>query len=388
MTRTTDDSRSPERTILFIVTEDWFFCSHFQPMARAALAAGFEVAVATRVRDHGGVIEALGCRLLPFEADRKSLNPFKVVGALARMRQLIAAEKPDIIHLIALRSIIVGGLAARLAGVSRRVVALTGMGLIGAAETMRARAARAAIRFYIRTVVDGPRARFLFENRTDPRLLGLDPDDRAKVAIVGGAGVDPDVFRPSPSPDGGPLKLAMIARMLWSKGPDTAVEALRLARAAGANVELSLYGAPDPLNPRSVSEETLKHWAAEPGIRWEGRTAQSDVPAIWAAHHAALLPSRGGEGLPRTLLEAAACGRAILTTDVPGCRDLVRDGIEGLLTAPGDAAALAKSIMRLASDRQVARGMGEAARARVLDGYTEDAVGKAVVALYRALLST
>lgn len=373
--------------ILFIVTEDWFFASHFQPMARAALASGFDVAVACRVREHSAVLETLGCRVLPLEADRKSLNPLQVIGAVKGLRNLIRSEQPDIVHLIALRSIVVGGLAARLAGVNRRVVALTGMGLLGAADSGKARAARAIIRGFIRSVVDGAGTRFLFENRSDPALLGLDPDDAAKVAIVGGAGVDPAVFAPRPFPPGQPLKLAMIARMLWSKGPDTAVEALRLARAAGAEVELSLYGAPDPMNPRAVDAATLANWRTEPGLRVMGQITQAEVPAAWAAHHAAVLPSRGGEGLPRTLLEAAACGRPLLTTDVPGCRDLVRDGVEGFVTPPGDAAALAAGMIRLAFDPALVARLGHGARERILMGHTEQAVGDAVVALYHAMLA-
>jgi glycosyltransferase involved in cell wall biosynthesis len=373
--------------LLFVVTEDWFFASHFQPMAKAALAAGFDVAVACRVREHRAVLEEIGCRVLPLEADRKSLNPLTVLKAVTGLRDLIRAEKPDIVHLIALRSIVVGGLAARLAGVERRVLALTGMGLLGAADTLQAQAARAGIRAYIRNISDGRQARFLFENRSDPALLGLDPDDVGKVAIVGGAGVDPDVFQPAPLPGGRTLRIAMIARMLWSKGPDTAVEALRIARAQRADVELWLYGAPDPMNPRSVDPVSLERWSWEPGVKVMGRITQADVPAIWASHHAAVLPSRGGEGLPRTLLEAAACGRALLTTDVPGCRDLVRDGIEGFVTPPGDAAALADRMMELAADRSLLTTFGAAARARILDDHTEAAVGQAVVTLYRSMLA-
>jgi glycosyltransferase involved in cell wall biosynthesis len=373
--------------LLFVVTEDWFFCSHFTPMARAALAEGFDVAVACRVRDHGREIEALGCRLLPLEADRKSLSPAEILRSLSGMRRLIAREQPDIVHLIALRSIIVGGLAARLEGVQRRVAALTGMGLLGAAATLRAKLARFAIRAFIAQAIDGDETRFLFENQSDPGLLGLDVNDAPKVTIVGGAGIDPDVFKPEPMPAEAPLKLAMIARMLWSKGADTAVAAVLKAQAAGAHVTLSLYGAPDPDNPKSIPEATLREWGAFPGIEWHGKIAQSETPAIWARHHVAVLPSRGGEGLPRTLLEAAGCGRAILTTDVPGCRDLVRGGIEGMLVPPGDVDALANAIRALASEPHWVAQMGQAARQRVLIGYTEDMVGRTVVNLYRSMLA-
>ena len=173
--------------------------------------------------------------------------------------------------------------------------------------------------------------------------------------------------------------------MLWSKGIDVAVEAVRNARAQGAAVELSLYGAPDPANPKSIPDETLKAWAAEPGIAWHGRT--EDVAAVWRDHHVACLPSRGGEGLPRTLLEAAACGRAIVTTDVPGCRTLVRDGTEGRLVPAGDAAGLAEALSDLSRQPDLVARMGAAARARVLDGFTERDVMESVKRLYSAMLA-
>ncbi len=377
-------SAPPRKKILFVVTEDWFFVSHFLPMARAARDGGFDVAVAARVRDHGGRITSEGFSLIPVEAERRSLNPFAVLGACRQLLNLIKAEQPDIVHLIALRSILIGGIAARLAGVSRRVVALTGLGFIGAGRGPVAATARMALRVAIRLLVDGDRTRFLFENRSDPVLLGLDPDDARKVLIVGGAGIDPDAYAPVASPVGPTLRVAMVARMLWSKGADLAVEAVRLAQAKGADVTLSLYGAPDGSNPRAISEEMLLRWSTQPGIRWHGPTGE--VAAVWANHHLAILPSRGGEGLPRTILEAAACGRAILTTDVPGCRDFVRDGIEGRVVANDDVDALAAALVALAGHFAELATMGAAARARVLDGHTETAVGQDVLTLYGKML--
>ncbi|HRJ70451.1 MAG TPA: glycosyltransferase, partial [Beijerinckiaceae bacterium] len=225
------ESGQPARPrLLFVVTEDWFFCSHFLPMARAAQADGFDVAVACRVRAHRDRLEAEGLHVIAIEAERRSLNPLAVTGAIARLKSAIAAERPDIVHLIALRAILTGGIAARLAGISRRVVALTGLGFIGAGQGRLAQIARIGVRLAIRWLVDGPRTRFLFENRSDPRLLGLDPDATRKVTIVGGAGVDPEALRPAPLPPMPPLKVALVARMLWSKGVDVAVDAVRQAR--------------------------------------------------------------------------------------------------------------------------------------------------------------
>lgn len=372
------------RKLVFVVTEDWFFASHFLPMARAARELGLETVVVTRVRAHREAIEATGARVIPLQAERSSLNPMAAGYAAGQLAAILKEEKADIVHCIALRSILVGGFAAALAGIDRRVYALTGLGFLGARTDRTARLARRAVRLLVRSL-GSRRTHYLFENTDDPKLLGLDPSG-SRITIVGGAGIDPQALRPSPLPPQPPLKVAVVARMLWSKGIDVAVDAVRIARAQGAAVELSLYGAPDPSNPKAIPEETLKAWSAEPGIAWHGATR--DVSTVWRDHHVACLPSRGGEGLPRTLLEAAACGRAILTTDVPGCRTLVRDQVEGRLVAPGDAAGLAETLVAIAADPSLAARMGEAARARVLDGFTERDVMEAVKRLYAAALAS
>lgn len=372
------------RKLVFVVTEDWFFASHFLPMARAARELGLEVAVVTRVRAHREMIEATGARVIPLEAERRSINPMKAGYAAGQLAAILKDEKADIVHCIALKGILVGGFAATLAGVSRRVYALTGLGFLGARTDHVGRLSQRAVRLLIRGL-ETKKTGYLFENTDDPKLLGLDPAG-PNVTVVGGAGIDPEALKPSPLPPQPPLRIALVARMLWSKGVDLAVEALRAARAEGAAIELSLYGAPDPSNPKAIPEETLKAWGAEPGVSWHGATR--DISAAWRDHHVACLPSRGGEGLPRTLLEAAACGRAIVTTDVPGCRTLVRNGVEGLVVAPDDAAALSEAFLSLAGDPALVARMGEAARPRVLDGFTERDVMEGVKRLYAAMLSS
>ncbi|ACA19373.1 glycosyl transferase group 1 [Methylobacterium sp. 4-46] len=373
-----------QKTIAFVVTEDWFFASHFLPMARAAVAAGHRVAVVTRVRDHRGAIEAAGAQVVALEAERSSLNPMSAGYAAGQLAALLKALRADLVHCVALRGILVGGAAAALAGIPRRVYALTGLGLLGARQDRAARLARGALRHLIRGPLETRATRYLVENPDDAALLGLDPAE-SRVTLVGGAGVDPRAFAPTPLPPLPPLRVALVARMLWSKGVDTAVEAVRLARAGGAPVELALYGAPDPSNRRAIPEATLRGWAGD-GVAWHGPTA--DAAGAYAAAQVGCLPSRGGEGLPRTLLEAASCGRAIVTTDVPGCRTLVRDGIEGRLVPPDDPAALAAALARLAADPARVAAMGEAARRRILEGgFTEEAVASAVARLHAAMLA-
>ncbi|MEF2552722.1 glycosyltransferase family 4 protein [Aurantimonas sp. A2-1-M11] len=377
---------SPARPkVLFVITEDWFFVSHFLPMAEAAREAGFEPVVVTRVRNHAAAIAAVGARIVPLDAERREVGIVAVASALARMTTILRREKPAIVHCIALRSILVGGAAARLAGIHRRIYAVTGLGYLGARRDGTGRAIRFAIGLAIRRLLSGRRTRFLLENTGDAGFLGL-PADTPRIVLVGGAGIDPAVYAAAPLPPAPPLKVAVVARMLWSKGIDTIVEAVRLARRRGVDVTLSLYGTPDPSNPRAFPAETLAAWSAEPFIQWHGRT--EDVAAVWAAHHIACLPSRGGEGLPRTLLEAAACGRPLLTSDVPGCRDFVRDGQDGFVLPAGDPRAFAAALARFAAEPDLAARMGASARIRVENGYTIADLKRAVAGLYRDLSRT
>jgi glycosyltransferase involved in cell wall biosynthesis len=374
---------SRPRRIAFVVTEDWFFASHFLPMARAARELGLDVAVIARVRGHRAAIEAAGARVIPFEAERRSLNPMAAGYSAGRLAAILKSWRPDVVHCIALRPILIGGAAALMAGIPRRVYALTGLGFLGARQDFVGRGARMAVRTLVRGL-ETKRTHYLFENPDDAALVGLDPGDSARVTILGGAGVDADSLRPQPLPPQPPLKIAVVARMLWSKGIDTAVAAVKMARGRGAAVELSLYGAPDPSNPKSIPEDKLRAWSGEPGVAWHGRT--EDVAGALAAHHVGCLPSRGGEGLPRTLLEGGACGRVLVTTDVPGCRRLVRDGVEGFVVPPDDPEALSQAFERLAADAGLVARMGAAARRRVLDGFTERDVMEAAKRVWAAML--
>jgi glycosyltransferase involved in cell wall biosynthesis len=370
--------------ILFAVTEDWFFASHFLPMARVAREMDFEVVVVARERRHRAVLEAAGIRLMALEAERRSLSPFALMRQVTAMQAILQAERPDILHCIALKPMAIAGLAGRLSGIQRRVYALTGLGLIGARKGVAGDFARLGVRLGLSLALEGPQVRYLFENTDDPVTLGLDPANAAKVTVVGGAGVDPLMLMPDQMPPPSPLKVAVVARMLWSKGIDIAVAAVSHARMGGANVSLSLYGAPDPSNPKAIPEALLRDWAKLPGISWHGPTR--DVGEVWRHHHICCLPSRGGEGLPRTILEGAACGRPVLTTDVPGCRSFVRDGLDGMVVPPDDHMAMARALVTLSRSPMLLERMGQSARNRVLDGFTERDVMDGVKTLWREML--
>jgi glycosyltransferase involved in cell wall biosynthesis len=220
-------------------------------------------------------------------------------------------------------------------------------------------------------VADTAGTRWIVENRSDIAEAGVARAAReGRLAVVGGAGVDPDVYTPSPMPVRPPLRVALVARMIWSKGVDLAIEAVERARGMGAAVELTLAGVPDAANPRSLTATEIAALARRPGINWEGRV--DDVPGLWRSHHLALLPSRGGEGVPRSLIEAAACGRPVLTTAVPGCEELARD-TGGWVVPADDAGALAAALVAIAAEPELAR-RDDVARAAVVARYSEAAV--------------
>jgi len=367
--------------LLLFHSEDWAFLRHFVPMARAAQAAGFEVAVAVRVRNDAHRLEAAGCRVVPLEAERSSLGPLEILRNVARMARIVKTERPDVVHCINLRTVALGGLAARLAGAPRLVLAPTGLGHLWIENGPVERMVRPLVRFLIGRVLRGPRTRYVFENSEDPREFGLDPGS-AEVTIVGGSGVDPALVPLSPQPPAPPVKVAIVGRLLIPKGIAETVEAVRRARAQGAPVELNLYGEPDPSNRRSFTADQVRSWAAEPGVAWHGPT--DDLAQVWSENHVAILLSYR-EGLPKALIEAAAAGRPIVATDVTGCREFVRDGIEGLLVPRGDVDAAARALVRLAGDAALRARMGAAAHARFVDRFTEAAVIRTMTAFYAGL---
>jgi glycosyltransferase involved in cell wall biosynthesis len=375
-------SPPPAPRLLYLVTEDWYFISHRLPMARAARDAGFEVHVATRVDRHADAILAEGFTLHPVAWRRGSLNPWHIWANAREIRALYRRLAPDLVHHISLQASVVGSLAARGLRIAR-VNALAGLGFTFASPTLKARLLRLALRCSIGPLLGGPRAVVLVQNPDDGRqmaALGLDPTN---IVLIPGSGVDVAALTPLPEPPP-PFTYAFAGRMIADKGVATLVAAHRGLRARGLDFRLLLAGAPDQSNPASIPRATLEGWGAEPGCRWLGRV--EDIRALWAAAHVAVQPSRGGEGVPKSLLEAAACGRPIVATDVPGCREIARPGVNGLLVPPGNADALADALATLAADPALRARFAAAGRKIVEAEFSDTRVGREIVALYRRLL--
>lgn len=372
--------------LIYLVTEDWYFWSHRLPMARAAREAGFDIAVATRVSEHRAAIEAEGFRVHPLSWRRRDRGPLAVIAAVAEIVRLYRREQPNLVHHVALKPVVLGSLAASLTGILAQVNALTGLGHAFVSRTAKARLIRLCVTRLLRVLTDRPRSCVLLQNGDDRQLLvslGAVSDNRCR--LIPGSGIDTNHFRVLPEPPGeGRIVAAVVARMLTSKGIGTAVAAVRLARSRGVDLRLHLAGAPDPESPDSLPCGVLEAWAAEPGICWLGHV--HDVRTVWRGAHIAVLPSLR-EGLPKCLLEAAACGRPIVASDVPGCREVVRPGINGLLVPAGDADALADALIALANDPERRRRYGEESRRLVESDLSDAAIGRQVVGLYRHLLA-
>lgn len=368
------------RKLLFLVTEDWYFCSHRLPIARAARAAGFEVLVATRVDRHGERIRAEGFRLIDLPWRRRTRNPWREIATLAALRNLYRREAPDIVHHIALKPTVYGALVAPRA--QRTVSTVAGLGYLSTSSQLRARLLRPAFRFVLRRLCARPRARLIVQNPDDrAALMTVGIVDPARVAMIRGSGVDLARFAPHEEPHG-EVTATMVGRMLWSKGVGELVAAARLLRERGAPVRVVLVGEPDPENPESVPVEKLHAWSRAGWIEWQGR--RDDMAEVLRATHIAVLPTYR-EGLPMTLLEAAASARAIVATDVPGCREIVRDGENGLLVPSKDASALADAIETLARNRALRERMGRRGR-EMAAAFGEDVVVAETLALYRSML--
>jgi glycosyltransferase involved in cell wall biosynthesis len=367
------------RKILYFISEDWFFVSHFLPTARAAKEAGLEVTVATRVRDHGPRILAEGFRLVPIDIGRGSQGVIALLRAVVLAYRTVRHENPDIVHCIALRAVVLGGIASKFAGARAMILAPTGLGHVWSSAGPGAALSRSIIRMCVGKLLAGGRTRYVFENAEDPGEFGMSAAD-ANVTIVPGAGVDPLEFSATPEPPSPPVKVAVVGRMLRAKGIEDAVNAVRTARQRGVAVELNIFGAPDPENPSPIPETSLVDWSRDPGISWHGATDR--VAQVWREHHVGLFLTSYREGVPRALVEAAACGRPVIATDAVGCREVVRDGQEGVLVPPGDVEAASKAIEKLAADGQLRVRMGAAARRRFMEGFTEDHVRQVIRRLY------
>ncbi|MBB6250316.1 glycosyltransferase family 4 protein [Nitrospirillum iridis] len=377
---------APRPTLLFVVTEDWYFRSHRLPTARAARDAGFDVAVACRVANDGAAIAAEGFRVIPLPWRRRSFNPLRALGDIRRLTRLYRRERPTIIHHIAVKPTVLGGFALALAGLrdTRVVATLAGLGLGLSGPGLKAGLGRVLLRCALNAAAWRRGHALVVQNGDDGALLAAGWPRPPAARLIRGSGVDLAHYEELADPMG-PVTCAQVSRMLTLKGVEDLVAAVRQVRDQGIDLRLILAGSPDPDSPAAIPEATLRAWNAEPGIEWLGPV--NDVRTVWSRAHIAVLASRGGEGVPKSLLEAASCGRAIVATDVPGSREVAVDGRNALLAPPRDPAALAAALTRLALDAPLRRRFGLASRSVVDPDFGETEVRRRMRDLYLGLVT-
>jgi glycosyltransferase involved in cell wall biosynthesis len=319
--------------------------------------------------------------------DRRSLNPLRELALLWHLWRLCLRERPALVHGFTIKCAVYGALAARMARVGARVSAVAGMGYVFTSSDTKARVLRPLVRTLMHTALDGRNARLFLQNPDDGALFERAGFvDKARIRLIPGSGVDCSRFASGTRMRDAskPLRVLLAARLLWDKGLAEFIAAARQLRGEGRAIEFLLAGDPDPGNPAAVPEAIVRAWADEGVVEWLGHV--DDMPGLFASVDVVVLPSYR-EGLPKGLIEAAACGLPLVTTDVPGCREVVTDGVDGLLVPPRNARALAQAIARLHDDPALAARLGMAARTKALAEFDERIVIERTLAVYRELLS-
>lgn len=368
--------------LLFVVNNPAFFLSHRLPLALAAQRAGYDVHVATMDGDSVARIQAHGLTHHVIPMTRSGKNPVQELATVWALYRLFREVRPDLVHLVTIKPVLYGGIAARLARVPAMVSAISGLGFVFVAQGAKAALVRRVVTVLYRWALGHPNSRIVFQNGNDRdvlRDLGAVRDDQ--VVMIRGSGVSLTDYEAVAEPEP-PVVALMVARLLRDKGVLEFVEAARLLKREGANVRMRLVGGIDAGNPASVTQADVQAWQEEGIIEALGE--RQDIADLYAASHIAVLPSYR-EGLPRSLIEAAACGRAVVTTDVPGCRDAIEPDVTGLLVPARDARALAEAIGRLASDAALRQRMGAAGRLLAEREFDIDDVCRKHVEIYQTL---
>jgi glycosyltransferase involved in cell wall biosynthesis len=371
------------RTLMFVVNVDWFFLSHRLPIALEAQRQGYQVHIATGLTDKLDELQRHGLVVHPLGLDRSSAGLGNAWRTMIELWNVFRAVRPDVVHLVTIKPVLLGGLVARLVRVPAVVVAMSGLGFV-----FMARGATAAVRRWLvgalyRVALGHHNLKVIFQNPDDraslAKLAHL-PD--SKVEMIRGSGVDLTQYGHTPLPLGVPVVL-LAARLLADKGVREFVEAAWLLKQKGVSARFCLVGSVDPANPASLTDAELRQWANEGVVELWG--PRSDMPEVLRAAHLVVLPSYR-EGLPKVLLEAAACGRAVVTTDVPGCSDAIDPGVTGVLVPVRNAAALADAIEGLINDPLLCQAMGNAGRVLAERAFDVRQVVVAHLRIYQELI--
>ena len=371
------------RTLMFVVNVDWFFLSHRLPIALEARRRGYQVHIATGLTDKLEELQRHGLVVHPLALDRSSSGLGNAWRTMVELWRVFKAVRPDVVHLVTIKPVLLGGLVARMAGVPAVVAAVSGLGFVFMAHGAKAVVRRWLVVGLYRLALGHSNLKLIFQNPDDKASLTKVAHLRAsKVEMIRGSGVDLTQYCHTPLPPGVPVVL-LAARLLADKGVREFVQAARLLKQQGVSAKFCLVGSVDPANPASLADAELTEWASEGAVELWGQ--RQDMPEVLRAAYLVVLPSYR-EGLPKVLLEAAACGRAVVTTDVPGCRDAIDPDATGVLVPVRNAAALADALKGLITDPARCQAMGNAGRALAERAFDVRQVVAAHLRIYQELI--
>ena len=365
--------------LVYVITEDWFFASHFLDRAKAAVIAGYKVSVVTRCRETSKDFGQHGLSVENIEFSRRGLNPIAEFATILRLRSILKRIKPDVVHNIALKPVVLGSLAAQFANVQNIVNAPVGMGYVFTSEENKARILRPIVKALIRYSLGRKNRRVIIENHDDfNNLVSGGFAERDSIALIKGAGVDTEKFAQQPQPSG-QVCVIMVSRLLRDKGIQEFIDAAKLVKARDNSVRFLLVGDVDDGNPTSLTADQLTELRNSRDVTWLG--ARTDIAELVGASHIACLPSYR-EGLPKSLIEAASAGRPIVTTDVPGCREVVTNLVNGLLVEPRNSKDLALAIEKLVGDPELRQSMGAENRRKAETEFSNEIIIRQTNSVY------
>lgn len=372
--------------ILFVVNEAKFFLSHRLPIAEEASSRGYEVMVACGEGTGEQKLVALNIKYRTLPLSRSGINPMEELRTFRTLLKIYREERPDLVHHITIKPVLYGTAAARWSKVPAVVNAVPGMGFIFTRRGQIAALRRSFVNLGYRIALSHSNMRVIFQNIEDMRgFLGHAIIGRHQAALIRGAGVDLNLFRSTPEP-AGHITFVLVARMLRDKGVREFVEAAEIVKEQYPDWRFRLVGEVDPGNPSSLCKEEIDAWQTRGVVEWLGQ--RDDVELVIAAAHVVCLPSYGGEGLPKALLEGAASGRAMIASDIPGCREVVRDEVTGITVPPRDAKALAQAMLRLGEDPPLRARFGRSARQKAEAVFSVEDVVRHTFLVYEELLAT
>jgi len=358
---------------LIVVAEDWSFLSHRIPLARALLKEGYDVTVACRVQDHRDQIEKEGFKLIALDLVRESISPSTALKTIQILRNLYKSEQPNVIVHSSLFLSLLGSIAGIFSGFKKNVNLITGLGYVFISKSLKARLIRIFVKLAFRLFALQKSIHVVVQNQDDKQLFeSLSFNTEKNLHVVRGSGVDAKLYRPAKSEPKIP-QITFVGRILWAKGVEELIEAARILKQRGALPKIVLVGEPDLGNPQSATQADIDDWTKEGLVECWGR--RSDIAEIYQNSTIAILPS-WREGLPKSLLEAAACGLPIITTDVPGCREIVTHCENGLLVPLQNATAIANAIDTLMNDENIRQKFGRNARKLVEDELNEISIAE------------